>query len=47
MSKERSEPEGPRSRVPRGIAKQPPWLAVKGETLIRQQLNGPVSTLSC
>ena len=33
---QRSEPEGPRSRVPRGIAKggwasSPPWLAVKGE----------------
>jgi len=44
QAEQRSEPEGPRSRVPRGIAKGgrasgPPWLAVKGERLTRQQLH--------
>ena len=39
---QRSEPEGPRSRVPRGIAKggwasSPPWLAGEGERRARKR----------
>jgi len=48
QAEQRSEPEGPRSRVPRGIAKggwasSPPWLAVKGE----RQIPPPLRLETC
>ncbi len=44
QTEQRSEPVGPRSRVPRGIAKggwasSPPWLAGEGERPVGRQRN--------